>query len=164
MEDENMGMEQVREDIDFDEMENVSSINSKEQEVTLDAVQRQWVNNPIVGESTEVLKILQTVKSSDVNKKDKEGHPFSIALSGTDFVYVFKTDKGDYNPSAWEVVKKIFAIARKQVKLGNQEAGKLRGFAVKVEHIADGFKDKKMKGKSYKVYDCTNGAPEEVVI
>lgn len=136
------------EKIDFDEIANSDAKSTMEESVTIENFNRKFIKHPSIGEETGVFTIERVVKSKDIKKVDKAGNSFTINLSGVDFTYIFKTDKGDYSPATWEVVNKIIAVAKKHNK------NDLKDFKVNVKHIADAFKDKTKKGDAYEVYDC----------
>jgi hypothetical protein len=151
-------LESKNEKIDFDKVSDSEKNLSMEEDVTIDNIGKKYIKHPGVGEETGEFTIEKVVRSRDIKRTDSAGNSFTINLSGVDFAYVFKTNRGEYRPATWEVVNKIIAVAKLH------EKNDLKDFKVNVKHVMNAFTDKTKKGEAYEVYDCNVTPPVKVEI
>lgn len=128
-------------------------VQSNTEELDIDDMGADWIKNPAVGESTEVLTIKTIMKNTNITAKRKDGGTFSTALSKVDYKIDIHTDKGIFCPSCWEVWGKIKAAVRKNKEL---TGAKIEGTQFSVKHLVNGIYANKSVEEIRKLQELPN--------
>jgi len=131
-----------------------------QREMGIDEMGAEWIANPTVGESTEVLTIVKVLQNKKIDAKRKDGQAFKTNLSNVDYKIDVHTDQGIFCPSCWEVWGKLKAAIRKSKELAGTE---IKGTKFSVAHLVNGLYASKGAEEVRKLMEQPN-TPEGLAI
>ncbi|MFA5133043.1 MAG: hypothetical protein WC444_06985 [Candidatus Paceibacterota bacterium] len=122
-------------------------------ELGIDEMGGQWIKNPVVGESTEMLTIEKVMENKKIDAKRADGQAFKTNLSSVDYKIDIYTDKGIFCPSCWEVWGKVKAAIKKNKDLTGQV---IKGTKFSVKHVVNGLYAAKPAAEVRKLLELPN--------
>lgn len=131
--------------IDFAKEEEKLNSKSDYSDFSDDELSPKFIKMPNVNEETGFIRVSDFRKTSNIQRKDKSGNPFSVALSGVDFAVELQTDKGVMTINNWEVFGKLktgFIKLAEERKVKFYDIVRSGEVLVNIVHVYDGM-DKK---------------------